>query len=487
MSSPQEFTDATPLDIAIVGAGMSGIGCAYRLQTQLPGTHFLILEGRGEIGGTWDLFKYPGVRSDVPIYTYAFPWHPWYSPRPFAEGPQIMEYVHDTVSRYSISQYIRLRHKVLSADWSSGKQWWVLRVAHEGQCRIFTARFLVLGTGYYDYESPLKVEIPGLDNFKGKIIHPQFWPEGFDYSGQKIAVIGSGATAVSLLPALVEDAAQVTMVQRSPSYILAYPNQHYWLRNHLPPSLFATWELLYNLVKLHLLVLFCHHLPRLAKATFRYDAVKRLPSRVEYDPHFKPRYNPWEQRMSMDPDGELYQAFHRPNTKIITGEIETVTSNGLRMKNGDAVNADIVVTATGLRLNWGAHMDMRIDGEPVSWKKRFIWNGAMIEGLPNMLFMLGYTNGSWTVGADDTALIMVRLLKFMRHNGLQTAVPHIPKGVAAKGTERMWQLSSTYVKEVEEEFPVYGKEGPWRLKKHPPLDWFHARWGDVTTGLDFLP
>ncbi|KAK7747033.1 hypothetical protein SLS62_009290 [Diatrype stigma] len=492
----QKLHDAGTLELAIIGAGISGINCAYRIKNQLPDTSFAIFDGRGDIGGTWDLFKYPGVRSDSDIYSYAFSWHPWQHPRRYAEGSQIMAYLHDAVSKHGIGRHIRLRHKLLSADWSSSKQRWVLSVSHEGQHERFTARFLVLGTGYYDYQSPLGAEIPGLDDFQGKVVHPQFWPADFNYAHQKVAIIGSGATAVSLLPSMAQDAAQVTMIQRSPTYVLASPNAHHRLRRWLPRSrLTARCELAYYAMKLYLFVLACALFPRLAKGAFRRRAVALLPRSVGYDPHFNPRYYPWEQRVCLDPDGAFFRALHRPNARVVTGQIETVTGHGIRMQGSSTattIEADVIVTATGLRMKLGADIDVRVDGAPLAWEKRFVWNGAMLEGLPNLAFVLGYTNGSWTVGADATALVLVRLLSYMRRRcrrdgggGARVAVPRVPRDVAAMGTERLWRLGSTYVRRVEGEFPVYGKKGPWRPRIHPPLDWLHARWGDVTSGLEF--
>lgn len=486
-TSEKALQDATALEVAIIGAGISGLNCAYRLKTQLPGIGFTIFENRDDLGGTWDLFKYPGVRSDSDVYTYAFSWHSWPFPRRYAEGSQMVEYLHDAASKHNIQQHIRFRHKLVSADWSSEERRWVLRITHDDRDEIFTTRFLVVGTGYWDYHSPLETKIPGLDNFKGKVIHPQFWPIGYDYANRKVAIIGSGATAVALLPSMAREAAHVTMIQRSPTYIEVSPNSHHWLRSWLPPfSWITACEPVYYMMKLHFLVLFCFTFPRLAKSVFRQRATGRLPSWVEYDPHFNPRYYPWEQRVCRDPDGEFFKVLHRPNAKVVTGQIETVTESGVQMQEGgQAIDADIIVTATGLRMKIGADIDFRVDGEPVSWRKRFMWNGAMLEGLPNMVYMFGYTNNAWTLGADDTAWVLVRLLKLMRGRGAQVATPRIPRDVAAMGTERIWPLSATYVAQVEDEFPVYGKRGPWRSRMQPTLDWLHARWGDVTTGLDF--
>ncbi|RYP06669.1 hypothetical protein DL765_009403 [Monosporascus sp. GIB2] len=481
--------DAEPFGVLIIGAGISGINSAYRLQTELPDVDFLVLEGRNNIGGTWDLFKYPGVRSDTDLYSYGFAWYPWPYKSRIAEGPLLMSYLSAAVSRYRIRQRIRLRHNVVSAEWSWAKQRWIVTAWCDGQEKRFIAQFLVMGTGYFDYQYPLEANIPGLANFKGKVINPQHWPDNYDYSKKKIAVIGSGATAVSLFPALVDGAAHVTMIQRSPSYIFSGKNSTYtppWLEKYLDMSIVQTCLRVYFVLVPYLLGLFCLYFPNWAREIVRKEAEHWLPSRVPQDPHFKPRYNPWEQRMCFSPGGVFYRALHRPNANIITGEIETVIDSGIRMKSGESVEADVIVTATGFRMALGGRISLKIDGESVSFKKRLIWNGAMMEGIPNMMYMIGYTNHSWTLGADSTAFILVRLLKHMARHGIQAAVPKI-HGHIAKATQRMWQLSSTYVSLAEDELPVYGRKGPWKPRNTPPVDLIHARWGNVTNGLQFIP
>ncbi|OTA63978.1 putative flavin-binding monooxygenase [Hypoxylon sp. EC38] len=477
--------DAETLDVVIVGAGISGINCAYRLQTELPHVKFIILEARDRIGGTWDLYRYPGVRSDSDIYTLGFAWHRWPIHQPIATGAQIMEYLSDAVSKHCLERYIRFHHRVLSANWSIKDQYWdLVAVDRENLSKHIRARWIILGTGYYDYNTPLQPDIPGLDSFKGKVINPQVWPPGFDYNGKRIAVIGSGATAISLLPALPERAAEVTMIQRSPTYIVPAPNTA-WLHHYLPQAFTYVFRRIRYLIYPYLMVLLCQSFPNFTRKWFRMVVTKVLPRGIDYETHFKPRYNPWEQRMCLDPDGVFYKALHLPNVHLITGEIDTVSEWEITMRDGQTVGADIIVTATGFVMMMGGKIEMRLDGEPISWRKRYTWNGAMLDSIPNMMFMLGYTNHSWALGADDTAIVLTRLWKFMEKNGVKSAIPKVPED-ATTGTQRVWQLSATYVRAADDALPVYGMTGNWKPRNRPPIDYFHARWGNFTDGLKFL-
>ncbi|RYP58507.1 hypothetical protein DL769_008923 [Monosporascus sp. CRB-8-3] len=432
-------------DVVIIGAGTAGLNSAYRLKTQLPGLTFTVLEGRDDIGGTWDLFKYPGIRSDSDLYTYGFSWHPWPFAHPIAEGHLIKSYFKECVSRHGLSDSIHLRHKVEAADWSSELQRWRLVVSHDGETKYFQARFIVLGAGYFDYQSPLKTEIPGLENFAGKVIHPQFWPADYDYSDKKIAIIGSGSTATTLLPVLVEKAARVTMVQRSPSYILRVANSSRrpsWVWNYLPSSLMGFYERLRHALMMALFVAFCHYFPARARDVMRKSTVSQLPEWIDYDPHFSPRYSPWEQRMCLDPEGSFFTALRTGKAGVATGRIETVTDRGIRMEDGSTVDADVIVTATGIDMKVGGHIDLRVDGERVVWGEKLAWNVAMIEDVPNMSFMFGYVDGAWTLGVDNAITIFIRLMKYMERKGFSSVVPRAPKEVKAD-TVRIFRLTST--------------------------------------------
>ncbi|KAI1189787.1 putative flavin-binding monooxygenase [Nemania serpens] len=475
-------------DIIIVGSGISGINTAYRLQTQLPGARFAILEGRGSIGGTWDFFRYPGIRSDSDLFTFGFQWEPWPYETPIAKGPLIKEYMDNCIAKYNLGRHIRFHHKVVAADWSRKAEQWKITAQHNGQTKEFRANWVVMGTGYYDYDNPLKTAIPGLENFKGKVIHPQYWPEDFDHSGKKIAIIGSGATAITLLPTLSETAAEVTMVQRSPSYIVAMSNgspARAWLPKMLPRSVAGTWLRIQYLVMAYLVVLVCRYFPQFARKLFINRTIPQLPKRIPQDPHFEPSYTPWQQRLCLAPDGDFYTALReRSNTQIVTGHIETVTADGIRMKDGTTVEADVIVTATGLQMLIGGNIAVTVNGEKANFAGRLLWHGSMVQDVPNLMLVFGYVDASWTLGADATAHILVRLLKHMRSKGVATATPRLP-AQGFTSYRKFWQLTSTYSEQVELILPRYGNAGPWRPKNSPPLDWMHSKWGDITTGLGF--
>ncbi|OTB00910.1 hypothetical protein M426DRAFT_226323 [Hypoxylon sp. CI-4A] len=476
-------------DFIIVGAGISGINCAYRIQTELPHARYVILEGRNEVGGTWSLFTYPGVRSDSAMYTLGFSWDPYPNGVPIADGRLIRHYIESVASKHHISDHLRLRHKVVNADWSSQSQSWSVVADHDGEQKSFTAGWLVMASGYYDYETPLQTTIPGLDNFKGKIIHPQFWPKDYDYENKKLALIGSGATAISVLPPLAQKAAQVTMIQRSPTYIVSQDN-YAWAHKYLPQFLFNALQRWNYMTTPYLFVLFCDYFPNAARNLLKDVTSKQLPKWIEHDVHFKPRYNPWEQRLCADPDARFYKSLHRPNVKLITGTIDTVTDGAIRTKDGqtgdlETTDVDAIITATGLNMKLGGGIQLRVDGETISWSKRLIWNGSMIEGIPNMMFMFGYTNDAWTLGADDTAVLLTRLWRHMDQNSIRSTVPELPKEDRPADTVRMWQLSSTYSALAQDRLPVYGTTGPWRSRTQPPIDYLRARWGDYTSGLKF--
>ncbi|KAK6841049.1 hypothetical protein PG987_001909 [Apiospora arundinis] len=455
-------------DVVIIGAGIAGINCAYRLMKHQPGARFVILEGRDTIGGVWDQFRYPGVRSDSDIYT------------------EIRDYLHDAVYDNHINDHIRLRHKIYKADWSSKCQdWKVTAVDHQGQTKRFLARWLVLGTGYIDYQSTLEPSIPGLDKFQGRIIHPQFWPADFQYKNQRMALIGSGATAVSMLPAIAKHVGQVTMIQRSPTYIGARPSRNGEYRL-VPHQLLVVWRWLYWFMRTYLFVLLSQRFPDMVRKAITDKAAKALPADIPVYPHFTPRYDPWRQRVCLDSNGKFFQALHRPNVHLITGEIAAVTDHGIRMRDGQTVDCDVIVTATGHRMRLGGKIDIQVDGRILKWGERFVWNGAMLDGVPNMVFMLGYATHSWTLGTDNAAMYLVRLLGYMKRKGARSAVPRVPESAVRRGgTQRVCQLESTYIREAGPWLPVCGSTGPWKPKTQPPIDWFSARWGNISTDLDF--
>ncbi|KAI1141395.1 FAD/NAD(P)-binding domain-containing protein [Hypoxylon sp. FL0543] len=475
-SSPEKNLAAETLDLIIVGAGVSGINCAYRMQTGFPHAKFAIFEARENIGGTWDLFRYPGVRSDSDLHTYGFSWHPWSHPYPIVEGALILQYLKQCILQHGIDRYIRFKHRVLSMKWSSKEQQWTVLVDNDGLLKEYKAPFVILGTGFYDYENPRHATIPGIENFKGKVIHPQFWPEDFDYSGQRMAIIGSGATAVTLLPSLAKAAGRVTMVQRSPTYTLSIKN-----RDSGPPWMRKYLRLWYAFL-FYFTVLYCHFCPSHARNLIRKSAIRQLPKSVDVDKHFTPRYKPWDQRLCFAPDGDFYEAFHDPKTRVVTGRIKQVTEHAIEMEDGEVIDADVIVTATGLRMVLGGKIDITVDGEKVEWGDRVVWNRSMLQDVPNMFFVVGYTNFTWTIGADRTALILIRLLKFMGSCGAKVATPRVPKD-ANLSYHTYWPLTSTYSREAEGLLPKYGNFGPWKPRHNPAVDYVNARWCDITAGL----
>ncbi|KXJ97318.1 putative flavin-binding monooxygenase [Microdochium bolleyi] len=490
------------LDTLIIGAGISGINTAYRLQEGLPSADYAILESRDALGGTWDFWKYPGIRSDSDLHTFGFAWEPWPYENPVAEAGLILKYMNMCVTKYGIDSHIRFRHRVLSADWSTTQRRWTVVVDHNGKHTKFVGKFLVLGTGYYNYYKPLDSVIPGIDNFKGKVIHAQFWPKDYDYTDKKVILIGSGAAAVTILPAMVKGgASKVTMLQRSPSYIMAMANNDrapFWVRKFLPLRFVTTWERMFHRIVPFLAVLFCHYYPQQARRFVIGLARKRLPKRVNWDPHFNPRYDPWKQRMCMAPDGDFYQCLQNPDkADVVTGVIKTVTETGIALEEGSAgvddtkpqhLEADVIVAATGLNMNFGGFVDVRVDGDKVDWSRRFVWNGCMIQDVPCFFMMFGYTNASWTLGADDSARIMVRVRKYLASRGAEGACPRASKAQDLGEPITMWQLSSTYVQAggAADRFPKYSRQGPWRPKTNPVKDWWHAQYGNVTDGLHLM-
>lgn len=492
-ASPAPSTADEPTthnDIVIIGAGMAGINTAYRLQTRMPHLSFTILDTRKDIGGCWDLFRYPGVRSDSDMYTYGFEWHPWRH-KLLGSGEEILSYLHECVKMYDLDKHMNFEHKVLSADWSSETQRWNLRVNHDGKSKNFIAKWLVLGTGLFDHENPFPTVIPGLDNFQGKIIHPQFWPQDYDYTDKKIVIIGSGATAVTLLPALVKTGAKhVTMLQRSPAYILPFPipdAKHKPILSRILPARFfhQLLRLTYNYT-MWIIAFSCKYFPSKVRETIAAETRKLLPAKTPFDPHFVPKYSPWAQRMCYAPDSDFFLALQTDEADVVTGTIKTVTENGISLDDGMALDADIIVTATGFSMSFAGNLPISVDGQAVEWSSKLVWNGSMIQDVPNMVFLWGYPNMAWTLGADEAAVIMCRLLKYMESRRTNVAVPGTPDGFKTETQQALWKLSSTYVLAAQDKLPRHGTKNPWKPRANVFLDLMHAYWGNITKGLQFL-
>jgi len=477
-------------DVVIVGAGIAGINFAYRLQTQNPDLNFTILESRDNIGGTWDLFKFPGIRSDSDLYTFGFPWRPWTEQKTIAEGPLIVNYIKESAAMYGIDQKVKFRHKVSSANWSSEQQAWSLSVDADGQPTVFRGRFMLLCTGYYDYNQALPTVIPGIENFKGKTVHPQFWPEDLDYTGQNIVIIGSGATAITLLPVLAETASHVTMLQRSPSYLLSLPKADgldVLIQNICPESLAHKLIRIKWLTFSFLLVSFCRYFPGRAKGLIHKATIKQLPPSIPHDPHFKPAYNPFEQRMCFCPDGDFYASLRSGKSSVVTGQIDTVTDKSIKLTNGQELHPDIIVTATGLKIQLAGGMKLTVDNTPFKINEKFIWKGVMLQDLPNAAFVVGYVDASWTLGANATAFLICRLLNQMKKDGTAVVVPRLKEEEQRNMKEMpMLNLSSTYVQKAKDVMPRAGDAGQWRPRRTYMRDIWEARFGDIRKGLQYI-
>ncbi|KAF9889514.1 hypothetical protein FE257_007224 [Aspergillus nanangensis] len=476
-------------DVLIVGAGISGINAAYRLQTQFPQLRYTILEARSRLGGTWDLFRYPGIRSDSDLFTFGFAWHPWDQGNPIADGPAIVSYVNNAAEKHGIKPHIQFNHRVLGADWSSADHRWSLSVEDNQQStRSISGRFLIFGTGYYDYHTPLQADIPNLSSFSGQLIHPQFWPADLDYANKKVVIIGSGATAITLLPKMAESAAKVTMLQRSPTYILSLPNRRRTLLSYLlPTALYRKLQRISWLLTSRFFFLFCQSFPTIARLILRLSVKLQLPRHVPYDPHFRPRYNPWDQRLCVCPDGDFFKSLHTGRADVKTDTIASVTPTGIDLTSGDSLDADIIVTATGLRLQIAGGTSLSVDGVPVHLSEKFLWHGIMLQDLPNAAFVIGYTNASWTLGADATAQFLVRLLGEMDRRGVKAAVPRVPaEKQKVLQPRRLLNLSSTYVTKAEEHLPKAADRGPWLPRDNYLDDLKFAKKGSIDEDMEFV-
>ncbi|MGZ3375867.1 MAG: flavin-containing monooxygenase [Phenylobacterium sp.] len=474
------------VDVLIVGAGLSGIGAAWHLQHEArPARSYAILEGRDAIGGTWDLFRYPGIRSDSDMYTLGYSFKPWTEAKAIADGPSILKYVRETARDFGIDRHIRYGHKVTAAAWSSADACWTVEALRsDGAAATFTAGFVFLCGGYYSYEGGYTPDFPGIEKFKGTLVHPQKWPEGLDYSGKQVVVIGSGATAVTLTPAMAGIAAHVTMLQRSPTYVVSRPAEDD-MANRLRKALPA--RLAYQLIRWRN-VLFGMWFFRLARN--RPDAVKkniidmvRAELGAEYDvgKHFTPTYNPWDQRLCLVPDADLFEAIRSARASVVTDHIESFTRDGIRLTSGAELKADIVVTATGLNLQVMNGISISVDGHAVDPGATLSYKGMMYEDVPNLASAFGYTNASWTLKCDLTCEYVCRLLNHMARSGLRQVTPRNDD----PSIERQpWlDFSSGYVQRAMAKFPKQGSKAPWKLHQNYALDLMSLRYAKLEDGV----
>jgi monooxygenase len=479
---------AEHFDVLIIGAGLSGVGAGYHLLHKCPAKNFVILEGRDCIGGTWDLFRYPGIRSDSDMFTLGYSFKPWTEPQAIADGPSILKYVRETATENGIDKKIRFHHKVKRASWSTKDARWTVeaeRASSEGagEAVAFTCNFLFSCSGYYRYEEGYTPEFAGRDDFKGKIIHPQKWPATLDYAGKRVVVIGSGATAVTLVPEMAKKAAHVTMLQRSPTYVVARPGQDQ-LAIKLRKSLGE--KIAYHLIRWRNVLL----------QMYFFQLARRRPARVkqlilggvklalgpDYDlAHFNPRYNPWDQRLCLVPDGDLFKSIREKRTSVVTNEVDRFTENGIRLKDGSELEADIIVTATGLVLQVLGGIEVAVDGRKVDFAKTLNYKGMMYSDVPNLASAFGYTNASWTLKCDLTCEYVCRLINYMNRHGYKQCTPHNVDPTVHELPAL--DFSSGYVQRAIAKMPKQGSKRPWRLYQNYALDIVSLRFGKLDDGV----
>lgn len=471
-------------DVVIIGAGLSGIGAACRLQTRCPGKRHVILEARDQIGGTWDFFRYPGVRSDSDMFTLAYPFRPWKGAKAIADGPTILNYVRDTAREFGIDRHIRFQHRVQSAAWSSQDSRWTLEITKSNNETVFcTCDFLYGCTGYYRYDAGYEPRFPGVDRFRGQIVHPQHWPEDLDYVAKKVVVIGSGATAVTLVPAMATKAAHVTMLQRSPGYILSLPDHDSVadrLRRHLPAGAahrIARWKNILISMGIYQL---SRRAPNYTRRLLRTGASKMLPQGYDVDKHFTPRYQPWDQRLCLVPNADLFKSIAGGRASIVTDQIDTFTERGLRLQSGQELEADIIVTATGLQMLALGAVRISVDGKPIHPGEAFVYKGAMLSNVPNFAFCIGYTNASWTLRADLTSTFVCRVLNYMDRHGYRTCLPVCDP--ATLESRPLLDLTSGYVLRAAPNLPKQAARQPWVVRQNYLLDMLKMKLGRVEDG-----
>jgi len=488
---PDTLTQSAPppgvadyVDVLIVGAGLSGIGAAWWLQKKSPGKTYAILEQRDAIGGTWDLFRYPGIRSDSDMYTLGYAFKPWTEAKAIADGPSILKYVRETAREAGIDRHIRFNHKVISADWDSATARWTVTAETDGRRASVSASFLMMCSGYYRYEAGYTPDFPGRDRFRGRIVHPQKWTDDIDHAGKEVIVIGSGATAVTLVPEMAKTAKHVTMLQRSPTYIVSRPAQDKmanWLRKWMPS------KMAYGAVRWRNILMGMYFFNRARSQPKKVadfivkQAQKQLGPDYDVKTHLTPRYNPWDQRLCLIPDGDMFASLKAGTSSIVTDQIETFTETGIKLKSGKELPADLVVTATGLDLLFLGGMSVSVDGKPVDMPKQLTYKGMMYSGVPNLISVFGYTNASWTLKADLTCEYACRLINWMDANGVQVATP---TNTDPTITEIPWlDFSSGYVQRTVERFPKQGNKLPWKLNQNYMRDIKLLRKAELNDGV----
>ncbi|MEV0671609.1 NAD(P)/FAD-dependent oxidoreductase [Mycobacterium sp. NPDC050441] len=468
-------------DVVIVGAGISGISTAWHLQDRCPTKSYVILERRENIGGTWDLFKYPGIRSDSDMFTLGFRFKPWESAKSIADGQSIWNYINEAADENGIRNHIRTGHRVLSVDWSDADNRWTVDVEHNGEAKQITASFLSVCSGYYNYDEGYSPEFPGAENFKGQIIHPQHWPEDLDYTGKNVVVIGSGATAITLIPSLVSGGVgHVTMLQRSPTYIGSLPlvdpvavKTNKYLPKNLAHFVNRWKQIGYSTGQYQV----ARRFPSVFKQFLRKMGTRRLPEGFDYDKHFSPSYAPWDERVCLAPNGDLFKAIRSGKAGVVTDTIDTITETGIKLTSGEELQADIIVTATGLNMQlFGGAVAYR-NGEPIDLTESMTYKGLMLSGVPNMAITFGYTNASWTLKADLVSEFICRVLNYMDANGFDRVEPQHPGGSVDELP--FMDFTPGYFRRAMDTLPKSGSEAPWKLKQNYFFDMRTIRYGKV--------
>lgn len=470
-------------DVLIIGAGVSGIGLAYYLQRDQPNKRFTILESRGDIGGTWDLFRYPGIRSDSDLYTFGYEFKPWKSPKAIADAGSIMDYLREAVDENKIQEKIRFNSRVVNANWSSEDAHWRVEFTDTatGKTQVMTARWLFSAAGYYRYEEGFTPNFNGRENFKGQIIHPQTWPEDLDYQDKKVVVIGSGATAVTLVPAMADKAKHVTMLQRTPTYVVSLPTEDP-IANVIK-KIFPE-KLAYKMVRSKNINLtrwwwrFCMRFPNAARKLIRLGNKKLLPKDYPVDTHFNPPYDPWDQRLCAVTDGDLFESISKGDASIVTDHIDTFTENGIKLKSGQQLDADIVITATGLNVQLFGGIDYTVDGEPIDYPKSVAYKSLMLSGVPNFAYAIGYTNSSWTLKIGLICEHLCRIMQHMTEQDKLICQPELPD--PNMPTRPLLDFGAGYVQRAIDTLPRRGMSAPWDVAMDYKVDAKNLRFGSVT-------
>jgi monooxygenase len=473
-------------DVLIVGAGLSGVGGACHLHIQCPGKTYAVLEMRERMGGTWDLFRYPGIRSDSDMFTLGYVFRPWTESKAIADGPSILNYVHETAREYGVDKHIRYQHKVVRANWSTADAKWTVEAERGPSKEIvrLTCNFLYMCSGYYSYDQGYTPSFPGAERFKGRIVHPQKWTDDVDYKGKRVVVIGSGATAVTLVPEMANAAAHVTMLQRSPTYIVTLPSQDVianFARKLLPAKaayVVARWR---NVLRAMLFYWIARRFPNAFKGLVRLGIKAEMGRDYSVRPHFTPSYQPWDQRLCLVPDADLFKSLKSGRASIVTDHIETFTEKGIKLKSGAELEADVVVTATGLNLLLLGGMQGSVDGVPVDPPKTLSYRGMMVSDVPNMAFAVGYTNASWTLKCDLVAQYVCRLINYMDRHGYRQCTPR--RNDPTLTEHPIIDFSSGYVQRAIDQFPKQGSKVPWKLHQNYARDLINLRFGALDDGV----